>query len=69
MYIKAIQNKSIKFNTPTKTGRRLETKVYFERQDKKWLKEQAAIKGVSLSKYLQDLAMQQREHDIRLDLD
>jgi len=49
-------------------GIRVRQYVYFEKEDKLWIKQQAAKLGVSVSKYIGDLVQREIEKDIKLDL-
>lgn len=50
-------------------GKRERVYVYFDKDMKTWLKEQAQTKQMSLSKYIHDVVQKEYDNDIKLDLD
>lgn len=54
----------------TLEGKRVRQYVYFAPEDKQYIKEQAAAKGLSVSKYLSDIVLQSinEERQLKMDL-
>lgn len=50
-------------------GKRVRQYVYMSKEDKRWCKEQAQLKGISISKLLGDMVQKEIDDDIRLDLE